>query len=622
MGRSTRNRWRFKYGIVGDLRRWWVGLVVEEVLGSDGGGEAWWWGGLVAAKMIGGGGSGRINILNPKDIIKLLNGEQLWTNILTLSQVSLGILGGRPGASTYLIGVQEDKVFYLDPHEVQQQVKRYPSHETIKDVTKWTKSSRILLMALSFTSFLIAVPKCESFDTYPRTYDLLHAAGLYSIEQKRLRTELELGREAFMHTGLYDMTMLRFEADQRVGFREYKRVDVTRSYFFSLDSTRDLFLRVGFIEVELEYCCVKSVNRRRQTGQAFRLDAAKQKAAEVEADGSDDLDFGLNILAIGKAGVGKSATINSIFGEDKTSISAFQPATGSVKEISGMVGGVPIRVFDIRVQSSTIGAWKITTSLGLAIWKSVIVTLTHGRSTPPEGSNELTLSYEMFVTQRSHVVQQAISQAVGDMRMMSPSLMNPVSLVENHQSCRKNRDGQKVLPNGQTWRPQLLLLCYSMKILNEANSLQKPQEPFDSRKLFGFRVRSPPLPYMLSLMLQSRPHPKLSNDQDGADSDADLADLTDSDNEEDEDEYDQLPPFKPLKKPFSTSMITGLLSVETTDRHRPGLFVDLVKIVTDISVAVESGEFDTEISHGVLGGSRVVELTGPADPRIVWLSNI
>ncbi|KAI3789252.1 hypothetical protein L2E82_02044 [Cichorium intybus] len=36
----------------------------------------------------------------------------------------------------------------------------------------------------------------------------------------------------------------------------------------------------------------------------------------------------------------------------------------------------------------------------------------------------------------------------------------------------------------------------------------------------------------------------------------------------------------------------SLLSVETADR--PGLLVDLVKIVTDINVAVESGEFDTE----------------------------
>ncbi|GJR19342.1 DELLA protein RGL2 [Tanacetum coccineum] len=52
--------------------------------------------------------------------------------------------------------------------------------------------------------------------------------------------------------GLYDMTMLRFEADQRVGFREYKLADVTRSYFFSLDSTRDLFLGAGCWNMAVE----------------------------------------------------------------------------------------------------------------------------------------------------------------------------------------------------------------------------------------------------------------------------------------------------------------------------------------------------------------------------------
>lgn len=46
------------------------------------------------------------------------------------------------------------------------------------------------------------------------------------------------------------MTMLRFEPEQRVGFREYMRSDGTRSYFFSLDTVRDLFVGVGFAEVE------------------------------------------------------------------------------------------------------------------------------------------------------------------------------------------------------------------------------------------------------------------------------------------------------------------------------------------------------------------------------------
>lgn len=330
----------------------------------------------------------------------------------------------------------------------------------------------------------------------------------------------------------------------------------------------------------------------RQTSQLFSLDSAKKKALELETEGKDDLSFSVNILVLGKIGVGKSATINSIFGEEKASIHAFEPATSAVKEITGIVDGVELRVIDtpgLKSSAMEQGANRkvlasiknfikkcppdivlyvdrldtqtrdlndlpllrsITNSLGSSIWKNAIVTLTHAASAPPDGPTGQPLSYEAFVAQRSHVVQQSIGQAVGDLRLMNPSLMNPVSLVENHPSCRKNRDGHKVLPNGQTWRPQLLVLCYSMKILSEASSLSKPQDPFDHRKLFGFRVRSPPLPYLLSWLLQSRSHPKLSADQGGenGDSDVDMADLSDSDQEEDEDEYDQLPPFKPLRK--------------------------------------------------------------------------
>lgn len=53
------------------------------------------------------------------------------------------------------------------------------------------------------------------------------------------------------------MTMLRFERAKRVGFREYKRADGTRSYFFCLDVVRDLFVNVGFTEVLFFYIIIR-----------------------------------------------------------------------------------------------------------------------------------------------------------------------------------------------------------------------------------------------------------------------------------------------------------------------------------------------------------------------------
>ncbi|GMJ14086.1 hypothetical protein HRI_005077800 [Hibiscus trionum] len=325
--------------------------------------------------------------------------------------------------------------------------------------------------------------------------------------------------------------------------------------------------------------------------QEFTLESAKRAAMQLEAEGKDDLDFSLNILVLGKTGVGKSASVNSILCEQKSRIDAFQPATSAVKEIVGTVDGAKMRIFDTpglrspvteeatnrkllasmkrfvrkfppdvvlyvdrldmhdKVLTDVLLLKSLTDSLGSSIWQNAIVTLTHAAAASPEETFGEPLSFEVFVAQRSHMIHRAISQAVGDPRLMNPSMMHPVALVENHPSGLRDGNGETLLPNGQSWRPQLLLLCYSMKILSEASSMSKPREHFDHQKLLGFGLRSPPLPYLLSSLLQSRPHPKLPNDDGSEDVDLDTAlrDSTYSD-EEDNAEYDQLPPFKPLKR--------------------------------------------------------------------------
>ncbi|KAG9442601.1 hypothetical protein H6P81_018455 [Aristolochia fimbriata] len=314
---------------------------------------------------------------------------------------------------------------------------------------------------------------------------------------------------------------------------------------------------------------------------AFSFDRASAMAVQLETAVQGAIDFSCTIMVLGKSGVGKSATINSIFDENRFTTDAFQPSTKKVQDITGTVQGIKVRVIDTpgllpssadlhrnrkilhsvkqfikktppdivlyldRLDMPSTGDLPllrtITDIFGPSIWFNAIVVLTHAASAPPDGSNGNPLSYELFVTHRSHEVQKVIRQAAGDQR-----LMNPVSLVENHSACRTNRAGQRVLPNGQVWKPQLLLLSFASKILAEANTLLKLQDS-PMGKPFGTRPRVPPLPFLLSSLLQSRPQLKLPEEQFGEDDNAD-EDLDEASDSEAESEYDELPPFKRLTK--------------------------------------------------------------------------
>ena len=57
---------------------------------------------------------------------------------------------------------------------------------------------------------------------------------------------------------------------------------------------------------------------------------------------------------------------------------------------------------------------QVTNTFGPGVWFNAIVVLTHAAGAPPDGPNGQPMSYELYVAQRSHVVQQTVRHASGD----------------------------------------------------------------------------------------------------------------------------------------------------------------------------------------------------------------
>ncbi|KAI4376696.1 hypothetical protein MLD38_014430 [Melastoma candidum] len=187
---------------------------------------------------------------------------------------------------------------------------------------------------------------------------------------------------------------------------------------------------------------------------------ARANSTTQETTGVPPLNFSIRILVLGRSGVGKSTTINSIFDQIRTVTCAFQPVTDCITEVRGVVHGLDITFID------TTGFLPASTS-------------------------------------------------------------NSRKNIEIMLSIRRH---------GET---QLLLLCVSMKVLNDASNLLGFKEGIS----LGTRgnPRQASLPHLLSNFLRHRSAPGSVGDDEY------LADLLLSE-ANDQDEYDQLPPIRILTK--------------------------------------------------------------------------
>ncbi|XP_074284723.1 translocase of chloroplast 34-like [Silene latifolia] len=219
-------------------------------------------------------------------------------------------------------------------------------------------------------------------------------------------------------------------------------------------------------------------------------DATQNKLFELLGKLKQENVDSLTILVLGKSGMGKSSTINSVIGERVVSVSAFQSEgprpvmvsrsragfTLNIIDTPGLVEGGYVndralhiiksfllnRTIDILLYVDRLDTYRvdtldrqiikaITDGFGKAIWNRAAVVLSHAQLSPPDG-----LSYEDFVAKRSEALLKVVRQGARIKKQDTLASSIPVVLVENTGRCTRSDEHEKILPDGVAWIPNLV----------------------------------------------------------------------------------------------------------------------------------------------------------------------
>ncbi|XP_065859968.1 translocase of chloroplast 33, chloroplastic [Euphorbia lathyris] len=198
----------------------------------------------------------------------------------------------------------------------------------------------------------------------------------------------------------------------------------------------------------------------------------------------------LTILVMGKGGVGKSSTVNSLIGERVVNVNSFSSEvsrpvmvsrtragfTLNIIDTPGLVEGGYVsyqalelikrfllnKSIDVLLYVDRLDAYRvddldkqiisaISDSFGKEIWLKSLLVLTHAQLCPPDDIN-----YDVFSSRRSESMLKTISAGSRMRKRDFEESSIPVGLVENSGRCNKNDTDEKILPNGKAWIPTLV----------------------------------------------------------------------------------------------------------------------------------------------------------------------